>query len=131
MLVRMELGLATFADLSPGVTPASDYSNAVYSETDPVRGGMASTATGYTLPTNGTVTGTYHWFAAYSGDGNNNSDRVGIANRCHLFGVGIAVSVSGHRWHAALEPRRFPLRSVFALAVRKHDHHHWWYRWSE
>ncbi len=30
-----------------------------------------STPTGYTLPTTGTLTGTYQWVAAYSGDGNN------------------------------------------------------------
>ena len=34
---------------------------------------MASytTPTGYTLPTTGTVTGTYQWDASYSGDKNN------------------------------------------------------------
>src|SRR3954447_15161334 len=32
-----------------------------------------ATPTGYTLPTSGTVTGTYQWNATYSGDGNNNT----------------------------------------------------------
>ena len=31
-----------------------------------------TTPTGYTLPTTGTVTGTYQWVASYSGDANNN-----------------------------------------------------------
>ena len=34
--------------------------------------GTYTTPTGYTLPTTGTVTGTYQWVATYSGDGNNN-----------------------------------------------------------
>ena len=34
--------------------------------------GTYTTPTGYTLPTTGTVTGTYQWVAIYSGDGNNN-----------------------------------------------------------
>ena len=33
--------------------------------------GTYTTPTGYTLPTTGTVTGTYQWVATYSGDGNN------------------------------------------------------------
>ena len=38
----------------------------------PVNGnGTYTTPTGYTLPTTGTVTGTYQWDASYSGDGNN------------------------------------------------------------
>src|SRR5205823_4092440 len=37
----------------------------------------------YTLPTTGTVTGTYTWTATYSGDGNNNgaSDQGGTAEQ--------------------------------------------------
>ena len=34
--------------------------------------GTYTTPTGYTLPTTGTVTGTYQWDATYSGDTNNN-----------------------------------------------------------
>ena len=34
--------------------------------------GTYTTPTGYTLPTTGTVTGTYQWVASYSGDSNNN-----------------------------------------------------------
>ena len=38
----------------------------------PVSGnGTYSTPTGYTLPTTGTVTGTYQWVVSYSGDANN------------------------------------------------------------
>ena len=50
-----------------GVSPA-------YTETVTVSGnGTYSTPVGYTLPTSGTVTGTYQWVAAYSGDANNTS----------------------------------------------------------
>ena len=44
----------------------------VDSETVTVNGnGTYATPTGYTLPTTGTVTGTYQWNATYSGDTNN------------------------------------------------------------
>ena len=43
-------------------------------ETATVSGnGTYTTPTGFTLPTSGTVTGTYQWNATYSGDDNNNS----------------------------------------------------------
>ena len=46
----------------------------VDTETVSVSGnGTYTTPTGYTLPTSGTVTGTYQWNAAYSGDSNNNT----------------------------------------------------------
>ncbi len=46
----------------------------VDTETATVSGnGTYSTPTGYTLPTTGTVTGTYQWNASYNGDGNNNT----------------------------------------------------------
>src|SRR5262249_21370759 len=46
----------------------------VDTETVPVSGnGTYTTPTGFTLPSSGTVTGTYQWNATYSGDGNNNS----------------------------------------------------------
>jgi hypothetical protein len=35
--------------------------------------GTYTTPTGFTLPTAGAVTGTYHWAVTYSGDGNNNA----------------------------------------------------------
>ena len=38
--------------------------------------GTYTTPTGYTLPTTGTVTGTYQWVVAYSGDANN----IGVAS---------------------------------------------------
>ena len=34
--------------------------------------GTYTTPIGYTVPTTGTVTGTYQWVVSYSGDGNNN-----------------------------------------------------------
>ena len=46
----------------------------VDTETVTVSGnGSYTTPTGYTLPTTGTVTGTYQWDASYSGDTNNNA----------------------------------------------------------
>src|SRR5262249_56661548 len=44
----------------------------VYTTSDPVSGNGTYTAS-YTLPTTGTVAGTYTWSASYSGDGNNSS----------------------------------------------------------
>ena len=53
---------------------APDGSTVVDTEMVTVSGnGTYSTPTGYTLPTSGTVTGTYQWVASYSGDGNNNA----------------------------------------------------------
>ena len=43
-------------------------------ETESVNGnGSYTTPTGYTLPTTGTVTGTYQWDASFTGDTNNNA----------------------------------------------------------
>ena len=62
-----ETGTITFDLYAPGgVAP-------VHTEMVTVSGnGTYTTPTGYTLPTTGTVTGTYQWVATYSGDGNNN-----------------------------------------------------------
>ena len=62
-----ETGTITFDLYAPGgVVP-------VDTEIVTVSGnGTYTTPTGYTLPTTGTVTGTYQWVATYSGDGNNN-----------------------------------------------------------
>ncbi len=61
-----ETGMITFTLLSPtGVTVDTESVN--------VSGdGTYSTPTGYTLPTTGTVTGTYQWDVSYSGDSHNN-----------------------------------------------------------
>ena len=62
-----DTGTITFTLYAPSGT-------AVDTETVTVSGnGSYSTPTGYTLPTAGTVTGTYQWVASYSGDANNNS----------------------------------------------------------
>ena len=63
-----ETGNLVFSLYAPGgVSPA-------YTETVTVSGnGTYSTPVGYTLPTSGTVIGTYQWVAAYSGDANNTS----------------------------------------------------------
>ena len=54
----------------------------VYSTSDPVSGSGTYSAS-YTLPTTGTVTGTYTWMVHYSGDGNNNAadDQGGTAEQ--------------------------------------------------
>jgi uncharacterized repeat protein (TIGR01451 family) len=68
------------ADLEGGFNPAGTItfelfqgSTLVHTETVTVNGnGSYTTPTGFTLPTSGTVTGTYEWVAVYSGDFNNN-----------------------------------------------------------
>ena len=71
------------ATLSGGLNPTGtitftlyglDGTTVVDTETATVSGdGTYSTPTGFTLPTTGTVTGTYQWVASYGGDGNNNA----------------------------------------------------------
>ena len=62
-----ETGTITFDLYAPGGTVPVD------TETVSANGdGTYTTPTGYTLPTTGTVTGTYQWVVSYSGDGNNN-----------------------------------------------------------
>ncbi len=55
----------------------------VFTQTDTVTGNGTYTTAGFTLPTTGTVTGTYTWTVAYSGDGNNNAanDQGGAAEQ--------------------------------------------------
>ena len=68
------------AVLSAGYSPTGTITFTLYqgttlvdTETATVNGnGSYSTPTGYTLPTTGTVTGSYQWDATYSGDTNNN-----------------------------------------------------------
>ncbi len=63
-----ETGSITFTLDSPSGTP-------VETQSVPVFGNNTYTMrTGYTLPTTGTATGTYHWVVSYSGDGNNDAD---------------------------------------------------------
>ena len=60
-------GTITFTLVAPG-------GGTVDTETVTVTGnGTYATPTGFTLPSSGTVTGTYQWNANYSGDGNNNT----------------------------------------------------------
>ena len=62
-----ETGNITFTLYQGGTT-------VVDTETVAVSGnGTYTTPTGYTLPTSGSVTGTYQWVASYSGDSNNNA----------------------------------------------------------
>ena len=71
--------LTDTADLAGGYFPTGDItftlfqgSTLVHTETVAVSGnGTYTTPTGFTLPTTGTVAGTYQWVAVYSGDGNN------------------------------------------------------------
>jgi hypothetical protein len=74
--------LTDTADLEDGFNPGGTItftlfynggSTPVDTETVAVSGnGTYTTPTGFTLPTAGTVTGTYQWGATYNGDGNNN-----------------------------------------------------------
>src|SRR5262249_28960051 len=60
-------GIITFTLIAPGNVT-------VHTESVTVNGnGSYTTPTGFTLPTGGTVTGTYQWNATYSGDTNNNT----------------------------------------------------------
>jgi uncharacterized repeat protein (TIGR01451 family) len=70
-------GAITFTLVGPGGAT-------VDTETVTVSGnGSYATPTGFTLPTTGTMAGTYQWDATYSGDGNNNaaSDQGGAAEQ--------------------------------------------------
>jgi hypothetical protein len=77
------------AVLSGGYNPTGSInftlmlgSTTVYTTSDPVSGNGSYSAS-YTLPTSGTVTGTYSWLASYSGDSNNNgaNDQGGAAEQ--------------------------------------------------
>jgi hypothetical protein len=69
------------ATLAGGSSPTGTITFTLYlgsslldTETVAVNGnGTYTTPTGYTLPTSGTVAGTYQWNAAYTGDSNNHS----------------------------------------------------------
>jgi hypothetical protein len=69
------------AALSGGVSPTGSITftltfggSTVDTETVTVSGnGTYCTPTGYTLPSSGTVTGSYDWTASYTGDGNNSA----------------------------------------------------------
>ena len=84
-----ETGTITFDLYAPGgVVP-------IHTEIVTVSGnGTYTTPTGYTLPTTGTVTGTYQWVATYSGDGNNNG--VASANGDEPVVVAAATSAPEH-----------------------------------
>ena len=63
-----ETGTLTFDLYAPGGDVPVD------AESVTVNGdGTYTTPTGYTLPTTGTLTGTYQWIVTYSGDANNNA----------------------------------------------------------
>ena len=68
------------AALSGGDNPTGTITFTLYlgntqvdTETVTVNGDGSYTTPGYTLPTKGTVTGTYQWDATYNGDGNNSA----------------------------------------------------------
>src|SRR5207237_1385586 len=85
------------AVLSGGYSPTGTitfklvYNNAVVdTETVTISGnGTYMTPTGYTLPTNAAVTGTYQWNAYYNGDSNNaTAQDVGSTNERVTVGKG-------------------------------------------
>src|SRR6516225_3502432 len=72
--------LSDSADLEGGYHPTGtitfvlkDNGSQVYSSTVGVSGDGSYGSGSYTLPTTGTVAGSYVWTASYTGDGNNNS----------------------------------------------------------
>ena len=75
-------GTITFTLIAPG-------GSTVDTETINVSGnGTYATPTGYTLPTSGTVIGTYQWNASYSGDANNSTTGdTGAANERVMVSV--------------------------------------------
>ena len=84
-------GTITFTLHAPGGTSVVD------TETVAVNGnGNYTTPTGYTPPKSGTVTGTYQWTAAYSGDGNNNatSDQGGTAEQTTVSPAGPSITTT-------------------------------------
>ena len=81
-----ETGTTTFDLYAPGGTVP------IHTEIVSVSGnGTYTTAIGYTLPTTGTVTGTYQWVASYSGDADNNSVASAKGNRACLGHRGLPV----------------------------------------
>jgi hypothetical protein len=60
-------GTITFTLIAPGGATVDTETVAVNGD------GTYTTPTGFTLPSSGTVTGTYQWNATYSGDSNNNA----------------------------------------------------------
>src|SRR5262249_58633126 len=70
--------LSDSATLSGGSTPTGDIvftltgpGGFLFTQTDAVSSGNGTYTAAITLPTAGTVVGTYSWTAHYSGDGNN------------------------------------------------------------
>ena len=80
-------GTITFDLYAPGGVVPIDTENVSVSGN-----GTYTTPAGYTLPTTGTVTGTYQWVVTYSGDANNN----GVAS---ASGDEPVVVDSGHSAH--------------------------------
>src|SRR5205085_843579 len=76
--------LTTSVSLSGGYQEGGSLTFALYrdgtlldQETADVNGDNSyTTPIGYTLPSTGTVVGTYHWQVTYSGDGNNSSEQT-------------------------------------------------------
>ena len=68
--------------------------------------GTYTTPTGYTLPTTGTVTGTYQWVATYSGDANNGtaSRPRGTAEQTVVSPASPTLITTASPGHDALEP---------------------------
>jgi hypothetical protein len=86
-------GTMTFYLFAPGITPAANYSNNVYSDTVTVSGnGNYSVATGNNpggyLPS---TAGTYQWVAVYSGDSLNAGSQDGSASEQEIVKPGVTV----------------------------------------
>ena len=127
------------ADLENGFQPdrhhhlhaVSRAAARVDTETVTVNGnGIYTTPTGFTLPTTGTVTGTYQWNATYSGDSNNNvaSDINDANERVTVSAASPTLATIPHpgRGHAGDDPRDAERHGGPGgrLQPDRHDHLH-------
>ena len=83
-----------------------------YTQSDTLSGNGTYTATGYTLPTTGTVAGTYTWAVSYSGDANNHpvSDNSGTTEQVTVSPASPTIvttaSSASHAGHHGADPER-------------------------
>ena len=126
------------ADLQGGNNPSGTITFTLYqgstlvdTETKTVNGnGTYTTPTGYTLPTSGTVIGTYQWNATYSGDTNNSSaSDNGNTNEQVVVGPApTAITTTPNPTSVTLGTSPVTLnghgRSDGRLSPERHDHLH-------
>jgi hypothetical protein len=109
-------GTITFTLVAPGGAT-------VDTETATVAGnGTYTTPTGFTLPTTGTITGTYQWNATYSGDTNNNtaSDLNDVRERVTVGAASPTVTTTPNPTTVTLGPNPVTLLDTATLAGGYH-----------